>query len=154
MTKPTTRLPRSSPRAVTPELVRDALASIPPDLDRDTWARLAMAIKSELPATVGFDLWNEWSARGETYNERNARDTWRSIKASGKTSIGTLFGIAKDHGFKMPKADAGAAVQTPAQAAATQAEAVRLADERHRKQEADSAEYRRRADLAELGQSF
>ena len=148
MTKPSTRSLRPTPRTITPELVRDALASIAPDVDRDTWARLAMAIKSELPATVAFDLWNEWSARGETYNERNARDTWRSIKASGKTSIGTLFGIAKDHGFKLPKADATAAAQTPAQADATQAEAERLAEQRRHKQAAEAAEYSRRADLA------
>jgi len=138
----------TSPRLITPELVRDALASIPPDVDRDTWARLAMAIKSELADAAGFELWNEWSARGDTYNERNARDTWRSIKAGGKTSIGTLFGIAKDHGFRFPDAEAGAAVQTPAQAAAAQAEAERLAGERRRKQEAESAEYSRRADKA------
>ena len=148
MTKPSTRSLRPTPRTITPELVCDALASIPPDVDRDTWVRLGMAIKSELPDTVGFDLWNDWSARGATYNERNARDTWRSIKASGKTSIGTLFGIAKDHGFRFPDADAGAAVQTPAQAAAAQAKAERLAGERRRKQDADSAEYSRRADKA------
>lgn len=148
MTEPT-RPRRALPaRTITPELVRDALGCIPPDVDRDTWARLAMAIKSELPDAVAFDLWNEWSARGETYNERSARDTWRSIKAGGKTSIATLFGIAKDHGFKLPKADTATVVQTPAQVAATQAEAERLAVARRRKQDADAAEYRRRADMA------
>ena len=151
MTKPSTRSLRSTPRTITPELVCDALASIPPDVDRDTWARLGMAIKSELPDTVGFDLWNDWSARGATYNERNARDTWRSIKASGKTSIGTLFGVAKDHGYKLPKADASIAVQTPAQADATQAAAARLADERRHKQAAESAEYSRKLTHSERG---
>jgi putative DNA primase/helicase len=93
---------------ITPELVRQALGHIPPDVDRDTWARLAMAIKSEFPDTAGFDLWNDWSAQGQGYDEHAARDTWRSVKAGGKVTIGTLFGMAKDRGFSFPAAgDAG-----------------------------------------------
>lgn len=135
-------------RKITHELIRDALASIPPDVDRDTWARLAMAIKSELASGAGFDLWNEWSARGETYNERNARDTWRSIKAGGATTIGTLFGIAKDHGFRFPEGSEGAVVQTAVRAASAQAVADIQMEERRRQLEAEAAEYRRRADKA------
>jgi putative DNA primase/helicase len=134
-------------RVVTPDLIRSALACIPPDVDRETWARIGMAIKSEVNDTSGFDLWNEWSAQGETYDERNARDTWRSIKAGGKTTIATLFGIAKDRGFKFPAAD-GEAVQTPAQEAAARAEAERLAEKRRAQQAAEAAEYSRRADEA------
>lgn len=74
-----------------------------------------MAIKSEPPEAQAFELWNEWSARGATYDERSARDTWRSIKGGGATTIGTLFGIAKDHGYKLPAADAPVApLYTPA----------------------------------------
>jgi len=90
---------RTRVRVVTPELVREALAFIPPDVDRDTWARVGMAIKAELTGANGFELWDEWSARSEAYDKRNARDTWRSIKASGATTIGTLFGIATSLGL-------------------------------------------------------
>ncbi len=145
MTKPPARLRQPPQRKITPELIRDALASIPPDVDRDAWARLGMAIKSEIPGAAGFDLWNEWSARGETYDERNARDTWRSIKAGGATTIGTLFGIAKDHGYRFPLADA---VQASAPDAAALAEAERLAGLKRQQRDAEAAEYRRRADLA------
>lgn len=133
---PKPRTPRQ-PRTITPELIRSALASIPPDVDRDTWARVGMAIKSEAPGESGFALWDEWSAQGGTYDAKNARDTWRSIKGGGKTTIGTLFGIAGDHGFKFP--DAGT-VQSPAQAAQAQADAQRLADERLAHREAEAAE--------------
>ena len=132
-------------RTITPELIRDALASIPPDVDRDTWARLAMAIKSEIPSAAGFDLWNEWTARGETYDERNARDTWRSIKAGGATTIGTLFGIAKDNGYRFP---VGNVVQASAPDAAALAEAERLAALKRQQRDNEAAEYRRRADKA------
>lgn len=132
-------------RAITPELIRDALAFIPPDVDRDTWARVGMAIKSELSDDTGFALWSEWSARGESYDERNARDTWRSIKAGGRTTIGTLFGIAKDHGFTWPEDDAGVSQPENEQA---RAEADRLAAEKRQRHEAQEVEYRRRADQA------
>lgn len=142
---PRTRPATPAPRTITPELIRDALHCIPPDIDRDTWARVAMAIKSELPSAAGFELWDEWSARGEAYDKRNARDTWRSIKAGGRTTIGTLFGIAKDHGFKFPAADAA---QASAPSAEAQAEAQRLAEQKRRQREAEEAKYRRRAELA------
>jgi putative DNA primase/helicase len=132
------------PRPITPELIRSALACIPPDCDRDTWARVAMAIKSEIPDPAAFELWNEWSVRGEAYEATNARDTWRSVKAGGKTTIGTLFGIAKDHGFAFPD-DASAPVQTPARAAE---EAARLAEALRKKRQAEEVEYRARADRA------
>jgi putative DNA primase/helicase len=140
--KPTRRGPKV-PRRITPELIRDALACIPADVERDTWARVAMAVKaSDLAEAQAFELWNEWSARGSSYSERDARDTWRSVKAHGSVTVGTLFGIAKDHGFRFP--DAGAeAVQTPAPA-----EAERLAEEKRRQREAEAAQYRRRADEA------
>ena len=137
------------PRTITPELIRDALAFVPPDVDRDTWARLAMAIKSELSSAAGFDLWNTWSALGETYNDRNARDTWRSIKAGGATGIGTLFGIAKAHGFRWTEADAvRASAQAPAHDPAAQAEAQRLATAKRQQRETDAADYSQRADKA------
>jgi putative DNA primase/helicase len=139
MTKPTPA--RSRPqRTITPELIRAALACIPPDVDRESWARTAMAIKSELASAAGFELWSEWSARGESFDPRSARDTWRSIKAGGGVGIGTLFGMAKDHGFRFPE---GEAVQTPALG-----EAERLAELRRKEREAEAADYRRRAERA------
>ncbi len=134
-------------RAVTPELVRWALHCIPPDVDRDTWSRIGMAIKSELASDAGFALWDEWSAHGESYDAGAARATWRSIRPGGGVAIGTLFGIAKEHGFRFPDAD-GQAVQTSEQIAAAEAEAERLAGERRRAQEIESARHRQRADQA------
>lgn len=134
-----------APRIVTQGLVRDALTAIPPDLDRDVWVRVGMAIKSELGA-AGFDLWDEWSRRGETYDQRNARDTWRGLKATGGTTIGTLFGIAKDHGFRFPHEDAAGC--SPAELAAAKAEAAALAQKRRKERDAEALEYRRRAEQA------
>jgi len=128
-------------RRVTPDLVRRALAAIPADIDREIWVRVGMALKAEL-GSDGFDLWSEWSARAQTYSETDARDMWRSIKASGGVTIGTLFGIAKDHGFRFAESDG---VQTPAQSAEDR---EREAEAKRRKRDSEAAEYSRRADEA------
>ena len=118
----------------TPELVRDALASIPPDLERDTWTRVGMAIKA-----AGFDdataqaLWDDWSRRGESYKPADARDAWRSFKTGGGVTVATLFKLAKDHGWRVPAhlkppklSDAERAAQAAARDARKRAEAAEL----------------------------
>jgi putative DNA primase/helicase len=131
-------------RIITPALVRDALYSIPPDVERETWVRIGMAIKAELGAD-GFDLWDGWSQQATDYSAAAAKDTWRSIKAGGRVTVGTLFGIAKDHGYRFPDAD-GAGVATPDPAAV--AEHARQVERRRERQEAEAAAYRERADKA------
>lgn len=78
--------------------LRDALGYVPPN-DRDTWLRMGMAVKSEL-GEDGFALWDEWSqAAGESYDERDSKSVWRSIRPVGKVTIGTLFHEAKRRGW-------------------------------------------------------
>lgn len=74
-----------------------ALQHIPSD-DRETWVRMAMAVKSEL-GPDGFAIWNEWSRSAENYQEKAARDVWRSIK-DGRVTIGSLIHLAKMHGWR------------------------------------------------------
>jgi putative DNA primase/helicase len=73
-------------------------------MDREPWVRLAMAVKAELGAD-GFDLWDAWSQQAQGYSSTDAKDTWRSIKAGGGVTVGTLFAMAKEHGFRFPDAE-------------------------------------------------
>ncbi|MBN8506482.1 MAG: PriCT-2 domain-containing protein, partial [Burkholderiales bacterium] len=130
------------PRIVTAALVRDALASIPPDLDRETWVRLGMAIKAEL-GLDGFDVWDGWSQAAKGYRETDARDTWRSIKAGGRVRIGTLFHLAQQHGFRFPD---DATTAPPTAAELQKIEAARVKREQQR--QAEEAQYRQRAEQA------
>ena len=107
---------------ITPELVRAALAHIPASLPRDEWAKIAMAIKSEYPDATGEALFTDWSATADSFDAKGTRSTWRSVKAGGGVTIGTLLAMAKQHGFIVPKADP---VQTPAPAAQAQRERER-----------------------------
>ena len=87
---------------------RDALHAIPPDLTRDEWVRVGMGAHA---AGLGFDDFNNWSAGGGTYNERDARDTWRSFKPGRGVGVGTLFKIADEHGHRASLGDSR--VSTP-----------------------------------------
>ncbi len=74
-----------------------ALSHVPAS-DRDTWVKMAMAVKSEL-GEAGFDVWEEWSQQDESFDTKAARDVWKSIRDNGKVKIGTLFHEAKAHGW-------------------------------------------------------
>ncbi|MTI64396.1 PriCT-2 domain-containing protein [Methylophaga sp.] len=74
----------------------DALYFISADVDRSTWAQLAMALKS---AGVPFEIFDDWSATGSNYDPKAAHDTWKSISPDGGISIKTLFHIAKQYGY-------------------------------------------------------
>jgi putative DNA primase/helicase len=118
---------------ITPELVRAALAHIPANLQRDEWARVAMAIKSEYTDATGFDLFDQWSASDpDRYNAKDVKATWRSVKAGGGVGIATLLHLAKEHGFTLPK---GAQAPEPPSAA----EMARRERERTERQQAEQA---------------
>lgn len=117
--------------------IREALQFIDPS-DRETWLRMGMAIKSEL-ADTGFDLWEAWSLQAESFNTKDARDVWKSIRAGGKVTIGTLFYEAKANGWRD---DGMHQKPTPEELA----ERRRIAAERAAKEEAEIA--RERADTA------
>lgn len=76
----------------------DALYAIPPDLPRDEWVRAGMAAQS---AGLDFDTFNDWSARAGNYDERDARDTWRSFKPGKGVGAGTLFKLAAENGWRI-----------------------------------------------------
>ncbi|MDZ4250271.1 MAG: PriCT-2 domain-containing protein, partial [Candidatus Nanopelagicales bacterium] len=80
------------------ERIREALHFTPAS-DREHWVRMGMAIKSELGDT-GFDVWEGWSQQDESFDTQAARDVWKSLRAGGKVTIGTLFHEAKQHGWR------------------------------------------------------
>lgn len=79
--------------------VQSALSVISPDVDRETWIRLAMSTKAAL-GDAGFDCFDAWSSGGSSYNQKDAKTAWRTVRASGGVGPGTLFAIAKQHGWK------------------------------------------------------
>jgi putative DNA primase/helicase len=84
---------------------RDALYAIPADLGREEWVRAGMAAHA---AGLDIDDFNDWSAQGASYNEREARETWRSFKLGKGVGAGTLFKMAVELGgwAQAPRKDA------------------------------------------------
>ena len=75
----------------------DALYAIPADLPRDEWVRAGMAAHD---AGIQFDDFDQWSAQAANYDAKAARSTWRSFKPGKGVGAGTLFSIAKQHGYR------------------------------------------------------
>jgi len=134
------RAPRHAPRPIPPELVREALSFIPPDIGHDERARVAFAVFDGI-GEAGADLWLDWAGRRGNPDASEDRATWRSAGKPGPVKVGTLFGMAKDRGFRFPEAGADAPAPDPAALAAAAAE-------RARKRQADEAHHRERADRA------
>jgi len=79
-----------------------ALRFISADCDRETWVRMAMALKSEF-GEAGFDVWDFWSQAGDSYKPGDARAAWKSVKAGGAIKIETLFYLAIENGYTPEK---------------------------------------------------
>jgi putative DNA primase/helicase len=77
--------------------IEAALSHIPAE-DRDTWVAVGMAIKSGLNGQ-GFDLWDQWSQTACNYESRAAKAVWRSIRPYGRTTIRTVFHLARENGW-------------------------------------------------------
>ena len=82
---------------IDPESVLQALRFIPAD-DYKTWLDIGMALKS---SGFDLDLWDEWSKSPS--NTRRAFAMQNGNHSNEKIGIGTLFHIAKEHGFEFPK---------------------------------------------------
>lgn len=90
---------------------RDMLAFVP-NHERDTWVRVAGALKYEL-GDAGFEIWDTWSSSCDSYSERDARAVWRSLKGAAKpATAGTIVQLALMGGYRFPK-DGERAVRPP-----------------------------------------
>jgi len=94
--------------------IKTAVEFIDPNTTRDEWINVGMALHWAGMHSdndhESFAIWDEWSRESpEKYpGERTMVGQWNSFKADKATSItlGTLFHIAKSHGWERPMPDA------------------------------------------------
>jgi hypothetical protein len=80
--------------------VREALWMIPASIEHDDWVRVGMALHS-WDDGPGKNLWLEWSRTcPEKFNESDFETAWRSFKAGGGVTLGTLFELARRFGWR------------------------------------------------------
>lgn len=77
---------------------RSALWSIDAGCDRQTWARVGMAAKAAGLTLPDFTDWS--STAGNFGGEADCRTAWKSFKEAGRTGPATLFGLARDAGWR------------------------------------------------------
>ena len=83
------------------ELIEQALSVVPSD-DRDTWIRVGMALWSAYPGTDGMAAWSRWSAKSPKFDLDEIPQAWRSFSKTRSLTLGTLFHIAREHGYSGP----------------------------------------------------
>ena len=87
---------------IDPRSVREMLDKINPDSGHAPWFSVGQGLHHQFGAD-GFDLWNEWSAKGTKYpGEKTLLTRWRSIKddAVRPVTIGTIRSMARDGGWR------------------------------------------------------
>lgn len=100
--------------------VADALKLIPADIARNEWIRIGMALhyasQTNGDASL-FDLWDTWSATTpKKYPGRHAlMSQWSSFDMTDDdpVTLGTLFDIAREHGYVRPAPDVSALFSKP-----------------------------------------
>jgi hypothetical protein len=83
------------------------LAVLDPDMPREDWIRVGMALHHETEGDdTGFYLWDDWSENGEKYpSEEGLRTQWDSFdrrKGSGQRQVtmATVMRMAKEAGYR------------------------------------------------------
>lgn len=97
-------------------IVESALYKINPDIDRDSWVRIGMALQVQGYETGDTDraleLWNAWSI-GPNDNPAmkypgyyGLQSQWEGFAPDAGITVGTLFHIAESYGWRRPQPSA------------------------------------------------
>ncbi len=89
-------------------LLNSALDSVPAELadDYDQWIRIGCALHHATRGSLaGRDMWDRWSQQSDKYDVNEIDGRWTSF-ASGsgnQVSAGTIFHLARQHGWMPPQ---------------------------------------------------
>lgn len=78
---------------------QEHLSYINPDCDYDTWIKIGMALHEE---GKPFELWDEWSGKGDKYDGTTSFH-WNSFNKGGGVTYGTIVALAKEGGWAAQK---------------------------------------------------
>ncbi len=86
------------------ETLKDMLAFIDPDCNRDIWVSVGMGISYETQGSdYGFLIWDEWSAKGSKYNHSEMGRIWQSFTNKLDTPLTGSFvhDLASKNGYRV-----------------------------------------------------
>lgn len=81
------------------EEAAEALSFLDAGTDRDSWAVIGMAVKSEF-GDLGRGIFEDWSMTSDKYKKSHFVSAWKSFKQSGGVTIASMFKQALDAGYK------------------------------------------------------
>lgn len=94
-----------APVDVTDTKILDALQHLDPDMPHQKWVRIGAALKHQFQHDEdrGYEIWNDWSRRGEKYDSKALDRSWKSTKANPADrepiTVRSLFKMARDGGW-------------------------------------------------------
>lgn len=93
--------------------IASAIGAVAPDCPRDEWITIGMACQCagvlSGEAHRAFEVWDTWSAGGKKYpGAREITQQWNSFRADkgNAVTLGSLYHIAREHGWARPMMDA------------------------------------------------
>ena len=85
------------------EKVTSALTKISPDADRVTWLQVGKGLSIEIDdQTEAFEIFKEWSSKGETYDAKRISFDWKQAQGLNDTTEATLYYLAEAGGWVNP----------------------------------------------------
>ena len=114
---------------------REALTYIDPNLPRGDWIKVGTGLKNAF-GEDGKELFQEFSQRGDSYQERGFEHTWKSLDAS-KASMGSVYQLAKQGGYQFSEHQTQTPYSSEEKAARDAERAKREAEARSQKEQAD-----------------
>lgn len=95
---------------LSPEQMEALLEPLDPDMGRDEWIRVGMALHHETDGDdTGFDIWNDWSSLGGKYpSEEHLRAQWESFTrrmgpGRRQVTMASVMKMAKAAGAVLPR---------------------------------------------------
>ena len=79
--------------------VKELLSKLDNNMPNSEWVKVGQALHQWHPI-YGLDLWEEWSAGGDTYQEGETAKRWKSFKQGGGVTIGTLIHKVREVDFE------------------------------------------------------
>lgn len=89
---PTDPLDAREPIAIEWEVLSAKVRALDPDMERDTWLRVGMALHHQSHGEVdGLALWDEWSAKGAKYKPNECEKFWEGFGRSTRQPVTAAY---------------------------------------------------------------
>jgi hypothetical protein len=78
--------------------VIDTISKLDPSMNYDDWVKVGMALHN-WNIVEGLEIWEDWSKKGDNYNEGDTEKQWGYFDANGGITLGTISYMSKEVDF-------------------------------------------------------